>query len=110
MDKIFVQLASYRDPELLPTISDMLEKADNPEQFVFGICWQYGPEENPNIFDGRKEYRVTKIPFEKSEGLGWARNVTNSLYEGEKYTLQLDSHHRFAEHWDTMLLEDYINL
>lgn len=107
MDKIFVQLASYRDPELLPTITDMLGKADNPEQFTFGICWQYGPEENPNIFDGRKEYRVTKMPFEKSEGLGWARNITNSLYEGEKYTLQLDSHHRFAEHWDTMLLEDY---
>jgi hypothetical protein len=107
MDKIFVQLASYRDPELLPTITDMLNKADNPDQFTFGICWQYGPEETPNIFDGKKEYRVTKVPFEKSEGLGWARNVTNTLYDGEKYTLQLDSHHRFAEHWDTMLLEDY---
>lgn len=107
MDKIFVQLASYRDPELLPTIYDMLGKADNPSMFIFGICWQYGPEENPNIFDDNKQYRVTKVPFEKSEGLGWARNVTNSLYDGEKYTLQLDSHHRFAEHWDTMMIEDY---
>lgn len=107
MDKIFVQLASYRDPELLPTIYDMLGKADKPERFTFGICWQYGPEENPNVFDGKEEYRVVKVPFEKSEGLGWARSVTNLLHRDEKYTLQLDSHHRFAEHWDTMLLEDY---
>jgi len=39
-NKIFVQLASYRDPQLIPTIEDMLAKADNKDQFVFGICWQ----------------------------------------------------------------------
>ena len=34
MDKIFVQLASYRDPQLIPTIEDMLVKADNPKIFM----------------------------------------------------------------------------
>ncbi len=33
-DKIFVQLASYRDPQLVPTINDALKKAANPERLV----------------------------------------------------------------------------
>jgi hypothetical protein len=105
--KMFVQLASYRDPQLAPTIEDMLSKADNKEMFNFGICWQYDDSEDTSIYDGKKNFRIKKYPFSESEGLGWARNITNSLYEGEELTLQLDSHHRFAEHWDTMLLQDY---
>jgi hypothetical protein len=105
--RIFVQLASYRDLELIPTINDMLEKAADPSLFSFGICWQYGPEEDPNVFDGKKNYRVIKKLYTESQGLGWARNLTNSLYNGEELTLQLDSHHRFEKNWDQMLLEDY---
>ena len=41
MDKIFVQIASYRDPQLVPTIEDMLAKASHPENLTFGLCWQY---------------------------------------------------------------------
>ena len=29
--KIFVQIASYRDPQLIPTIKNMLETAKNPK-------------------------------------------------------------------------------
>ena len=39
--KIFVEFASYRDPQLPITIDDMFEKADNTDLFSFGICWQY---------------------------------------------------------------------
>ena len=38
-NRIFVQIASYRDPQLIPTIEDMLSKASHPENLVFGICW-----------------------------------------------------------------------
>ena len=106
-DKIFVQLASYRDPQLVPTIQYALEKADHPERLVFGICWQYDDTENPNHFDGNPQFRVSKFHYSESQGLGWARNQTNLLLEDEKYTLQLDSHHRFLEGWDTMMIEDY---
>ena len=105
--RIFVQIASYRDPQLVPTIEDMLAKADNPEQFSFGICLQYGPDENPDIFDGKPNYRVSKHDYRESKGLGWARAITNTLYDGEKLTLQIDSHHRFEKGWDTMMIEDY---
>jgi hypothetical protein len=105
--KIFVQLASYRDPQLVPTIEDMLAKADNRDLFNFGICWQYDDTEDTTIYDNKKNFRIEKHPFTESEGLGWARNITNRLYDGEELTLQLDSHHRFAKGWDTMMLEDY---
>ena len=35
---IFVQIAAYRDPELLPTIRDCLQKAKYPKLLSFGIC------------------------------------------------------------------------
>jgi len=104
---IFVQIASYRDPQLIPTINDLLQKSKNPTDIKFGICWQYGPDENPDTFDGNDNFRVMKIPYSESKGLGWARSMTNQLYGGEEYTLQIDSHHRFAPAWDEMLLDDF---
>ncbi len=105
--KIFVQIASYRDPQLITTIEDMLEKADNPDLFSFGICWQFDESEDTTIYDKKKNFRIKKYHYSKSQGLGWARSECNSLYEGEELTLQFDSHHRFVKSWDTMMLEDY---
>lgn len=105
--KIFVELASYRDPQLTITIDDMLEKADNPEMFNFGICWQYDETEDINIYDDKPNFRIRKHHYTESQGLGWARAITNELYDGEDLVLQLDSHHRFLKGWDTMMLEDF---
>ena len=41
MNTIFIQIASYRDRELIPTIKDAIEQAEFPELLSFGICWQY---------------------------------------------------------------------
>jgi hypothetical protein len=107
MKKIFVQIASYRDLQLIPTIEDMVYKSKNPNNLVFGICWQYGEDENINYFDSRENFRISKHHYTESKGLGWARKITNDLYDGEYYTLQIDSHHRFVKHWDEILLEDF---
>jgi hypothetical protein len=106
-DKIFVQIASYRDPELIPTIQDMINKAKNPQNLTFGICWQYDSSEPITMFDNIPQFRVSKHHYSESEGLGWARNITNTLYDDEEYTLQIDSHHRFVQDWDEICLEDY---
>ncbi len=106
-DKIFVQIASYRDPELIPTIVDMVAKAKNKDNLTFGICWQYDETEDINSFDHLDNFRISKHHYSESQGLGWARNVTNKLYNGEKYTLQIDSHHRFVQDLDQIVLEDY---
>ncbi len=106
-DLIFVQIASYRDPELVPTIKDMIAKAKHPEKLTFGICWQKDETENLDEFIDNPNFRIETYHYSESQGLGWARNITNKLYRGEKYTLQIDSHHRFVQDWDAMILEDY---
>lgn len=106
-NSIFVQIASYRDPQLILTIEDLLSNARYPELFTFGICLQYDDSEDIKYFDNKPNFRVKKYHYSQSEGLGWARNITNKLYGGEHFTLQLDSHHRFAKDWDVMLLQDY---
>lgn len=103
-DKIFIQIAAYRDPELLPTVRDCIRKADNPENLVIAIAWQRSKEDE---WDTLEEYvsdpRFKIIDIDYKEGLGtcWARHLLNEAYDGEKYTLQLDSHHRFVDGWDT---------
>jgi glycosyltransferase involved in cell wall biosynthesis len=106
-DKIFIQIASYRDPELVPTMRDAIAKAKHPENFTFGICWQKDDTESLEEFATDPRVRVKEYHYSESQGLGWARNITNQLYQGEKYTLQLDSHHRFVQDWDVIMLEDY---
>jgi hypothetical protein len=103
-DKIYVQIAAYRDPELLPTIRDCIKRADDPENLVFGIAWQRSKDD---AWDTLEEYqndprfRIIDIDYTKAEGTCWARHLLNEAYGGEKYTLQLDSHHRFVRGWDT---------
>lgn len=110
MEKIFVQIASYRDPQLLPTIEDMLKKAKNPDNLVFSICWQYDETEPIDVFDPFPNFKVAKIPYKESKGACWARNLIQQQYNGEEYTLQLDSHHRFIENWDEELITMYKQL
>lgn len=107
MKKIFVQIASYRDLELIPTIEDMILKSKHPDNLNFGICWQYDDSEDINYFDNKSNFKIKKYHYSESKGLGWARAETNNLYDGEYYTLQIDSHHRFVKNWDEILLEDF---
>lgn len=105
---IFVQIASYRDPELPKTIKDLLDKAKYPDRITFGICRQYHPKDG---FDDLSEYqndsrfRILEYLWNESLGVCWARSLIQGLYQGEEYTLQLDSHHRFAPHWDESLIQ-----
>lgn len=106
---IFVQIAAYRDPQLIPTIEDMIKNAKNPQHLRFGICRQYHPNDGfDNIDEYRKDkrFRIVDVLCEYSNGVCWARNQVQQLYKGEMYTLQIDSHMRFAENWD----EEMINM
>lgn len=102
---IFIQIASYRDSQLIPTVKDCIEKADHPENLHFCIAWQYGPDENVDELKAMKNVKILEIPYNETKGTCWARNQIQQHYNGEKYTLQLDSHHRFVEHWDTLLID-----
>lgn len=105
MDKIFVQIASYRDFELVPTIRDCIAKAKYPERLTFGICWQRSETESLAEFASDSRFTIIDKHWSESKGLCWARSLIQKLWKGEKYTLQLDSHHRFLQDWDEELIE-----
>ena len=106
-NKIFVQIASYRDHELIPTIKDMLENAKKPENLVICIAWQHSLDDKWDNLDEFKDdprFKILDIDYKDSKGVCWARNLIQNQYDGEDYTLQLDSHHRFTKYWDMTLI------
>ena len=105
--KIFIQIASYRDPELNNTLKDCIEKSENPDNLVFSICWQHSKDDESDNLDLYKDdprFKIIDVDYRESKGACWARNTLQQQYDGEQYTLQLDSHHRFIENWDTELI------
>ena len=106
--KIFVQIASYRDPQLIPTLKSMLENAKKPKNLRIGICRQYHPDDKFDVLDEYKDdkrFRVVDVLYSESKGVCWARNQVQQLYEGEEYTLQIDSHMRFEKDWDDTFIK-----
>lgn len=107
-DTIFVQIASYRDPELLPTLRDLFDKAANPDNLHVCVAWQHSPEDKwDNLDEFKDDTRLTIIDIDHtaSKGACWARNLIQQEYRKEKFTLQLDSHHRFVKNWDKLCIE-----
>jgi hypothetical protein len=102
--KIFVQIASYRDPELAPTIKSLLDNSKYPKNLSICIHNQFSESDtfNKNIDQYRKDKRfiIIDTPYLESKGACWARNTIQQKYNNEEYTLQLDSHHRFVKDWD----------
>lgn len=112
-DKIFIQIAAYRDPQLIPTLKDCISKAKFPENLVFSIAWQHSKDDawdNLDEFINDPRFKIIDIDYRESKGACWARNTLQQQYDGEKYTIQLDSHHRFIENWDEELITMYENL
>lgn len=103
-ERIFVQIAAYRDSQLVPTIADCLARAADPHRLVFGICWQRDESESLGDYARDPRFRIIAVDYRRSRGPCWARHRIQSLYDGEAYTLHLDSHHRFVDGWDEICI------
>ncbi|EPL3705299.1 GlcNAc-transferase family protein [Morganella morganii] len=127
---IFVSIASYRDPELIPTIKSMIAHAENPENIFISVCWQV-EEKNISIFTdiGAVEIhsesddhdiftlnyngaiiRIHYVHIYEARGACWARYCAEIAYSNEDYFLQIDSHCRFIENWDKEIIDYYLQL
>jgi len=107
VNSIFIQIASYRDPELYKTIKDCISKAAYPDRLTFGICWQKDDTESVYEFLGDSRFKFYTVNWKESTGVGWARSICNGLYSNEQFTLQIDSHHRFIQNWDILLIDQW---
>jgi len=110
---LFVQIASYRDPQLGPTLHDLIHKAAQPQLLHIGVCLQLGPGDQAccgvsSLPSGEAlrgaRLSLDVVPASASGGVCWARARSQALWSGEPYTLQIDSHMRFAAGWDQELL------
>lgn len=108
-EQIFVSIASYRDPECQHTVADLFAKAAHPERISVGICWQVDPELDKDCFLVPPPYpsrvRSRTYTLAQSKGGCWARAEAHSLLQDEDYVLQIDAHMRFAQHWDSSMIE-----
>lgn len=115
-DTIFIAIASYCEPELCDTIQSCLDKAHLPENLTFGICHQFDNRDlltSENCLDRYSDdlrVRYVAYPFEESTGGCWARNISQTLYNDETYTLQIDAHSRMIDGWDVLLMDMMDNL
>lgn len=117
---IFVSIASYRDPELIPTLHDMINTAERPENLNIAIFWQNDNDINTFLNQGmqliertthqgyplyqleynRARVSVLSVHYYESRGACWARHMAETLFQDEAFFLQIDSHCRFIPHWD----------
>ena len=107
--RIFVMIPSYRDVECQWTVRDLFERADRPGDVTVGICWQFDPAVDGDCFEIETRFDQVRTSFvhaRHSRGLGWARAEAWKLWQGEEYVLQIDSHMRFADGWDTKMLDE----
>lgn len=108
---IYVSIASYMDQELYATVDSLFRNAKRPKNIFLSVFSQdiTHPDLQP-IFDefGIKSFQYDKINYVLSRGVGFARAHTQKkLSPRYRYYLQVDSHTRFEQDWDTRLINDY---
>jgi Glycosyltransferase (GlcNAc) len=101
---IFISIAAYRDPQLVPTLVDCMKKASNPDRLRFGVCWQRDTDDPPLTLRNDPRLRILDVNWRDSKGACWARAEIMKLWQDEDWFLQVDSHCRFIDGWDTVLL------
>lgn len=91
------------------TIASAWEQADEPARVSFAILQQFGEETAGQLapLTGDPRVRSLSIEWTSGRGLGWARRLTDRMWNGEEFTLQIDSHTRFARGWDAALVEQW---
>lgn len=111
-EKIFVNIASYKDPLLFSTIKSAVKNATRPEMLVFGIVDQGHHAQHDAIADlpFAKQVRYVFVDARDTLGACWARSLGQSLYDGEQFYLQLDSHMSFVPGWDSILRDQHRKL
>lgn len=105
-DSIFVSIASYRDDECLQTVRDMYTKARFPSKVFVGLVQQNKEaSEDCQSMEYGQNIRAMTLTHDEARGPCYARYLCSSLWRGETFFFQIDSHTRFEKDWDSTLIE-----
>jgi hypothetical protein len=102
-ETIFVNLASYKDPELQNTVETLIKNAVNHKRLSIAVCQQ----ERPDSFINFQQQQVQNLRYNylDSQGVCWARRKAQELYNNQTYFLQIDSHIVMVERWDEIMID-----
>ena len=109
MDKVLIEIATYRDPDLLNTVKSAIRQADHPERIFFSICYQGDDLEDYEILKKIPNCKLKYLKESEIKGLCYARYLCQQMIEDEKYIYQIDSHMRFIKHWDTEMIKQLLS-
>ena len=110
---IFVSIPAYRDDECKDTINEMYKRAKYPDRIYCGVVQQIKYQEE-NCFDkcpdcARRKasghIRFIEYDFSEARGPCQARFQASTLWKGEEWYMQIDSHTRFEDDWDQTMLD-----
>jgi hypothetical protein len=109
--RIFTSLASYCDPVLPFTLERAVAMASDPARLHFGVVEQ-SPAGTPRVAPPAGGARLSQVHIDIADARGpcWARAIAMSLYDGEEWFLQLDSHMDFEPGWDDLLVTQALAL
>ncbi|GLI62639.1 hypothetical protein VaNZ11_005305 [Volvox africanus] len=111
---IFVSMAAYRDPEGRWTLHSLFSKAEHPERVRVGVVWQIDPVTEAGFVgvagarthpEWLRQISQIVVPHQDAKGPCTARAQAQTLWSGEEYVLQIDSHMRMVSGWDTLCIQ-----
>lgn len=111
-ESIFISVPSVEDTEIFNLVEQVFDEADNPDKVYIGICHSIPFNSKKHINEINKRINGNNISqkfinFYRKMGVGYGRNSSISLYSGQDYVLQIDSHTNFSKSWDKQLIEIY---
>lgn len=109
---IFVSIAAYCDPVLPFTLRRAVQQARWPQHLHLAVVDQ-SPLATALPDDhawAPARLSVIQVDPLQSRGPCWARALAMTLYDGEDWFFQIDSHMDFDEHWDERLISQALSL
>jgi hypothetical protein len=96
----------------MSTILDLFAAAKHPERVFVGVCEQNTTDERetctPSKFKFHNHVRRIAIPHTEAKGPTYARYLCSTLYRGESFFMQIDSHTTFARDWDVKAIANVL--
>ena len=118
---IFVSIISYRNAHCRDTVDNIFARAAHPERIRVGVVDQIDSsdvscdvpaepcEKNPHqaLCRYRDQIDVYEIQANLSVGPIFARHISQRLYRGEFYYLQIDADVTFVNRWDVDIVDQF---
>ena len=118
---IFVSLTSYRNPHCRNTVQNAFAHAAHPERIRVGIVDQIDPSDVPCdvpimpcsidpdqiLCKFHNQIDVYELQSKLAVGPIFSRHISQRLYRGEYYYLQIDSDVTFVRKWDVDIVYQF---